>query len=633
MTRLNGRWVKIVNVDAVAHTFELTDLGGAPIDTSGYDAYVSGGGAYRAYTLASPYQSDDLFDITFTQNADVITLTHESYSTRELARQGASEWSLTVANFAPASTVPTDVTATATTAQNQYLTTQKYVVTAVADDGITETLASAVASCSNNLGLAGNYNTVTWSAVSGYSRYNVYKLHGGIYGYIGNIKAADGLTLTDDNIEPDTTQSPPENIISLNGGADDYPSAVAYHEQRRWFAGTNGKPQVMFSTRTATEYNLTSSIPSRADDAMEVRIAAGQYNKIWHLVPLSDLIAFTAGGFFRIYADNAPAITPSSISIKPQGYVGASRVAPVLTTASVLYAQAQGSHIREVAYDWQSNAYKSTDVSLFAPHLFTSCRITQMAFMQAPDPTLWNVCDDGGLLGMTYVPEQQVYGWHRHDTDGFFRSDCVVSENNKDILYVVVERVIGGRTTACIERMQEREFADQAHAFFVDSGLIYEGEPTTSISGYYHLEGVEVDILADGAVLPRQTVTDGAVTLDEAASVVVVGRPIVADFRTLPLAAQAAQALGQGVPKNLNKVWLRVLDTSIVSAGPTFDRLREYPARAVSDPYGSPPSLRTGIVELGLDGAWNTEGVVCVRQTLPLPLSILSLVMEVSLGG
>ncbi|PZP15023.1 MAG: hypothetical protein DI607_07820, partial [Sphingomonas hengshuiensis] len=336
MTRLNGRWIKVADVDAVAHTFAIADLAGDAIDTSGEDAYTSGGGAYRAYTLASPYQSDDLFEINFTQNADVITLTHESYATRELARLGAAEWSLTVADFAPAATVPTGVAAAATVAQNSYLTAQKYVVTAVAEDGITETLASAVTSCSNNLGLAGNYNTITWTGVAGYSRYNVYKLHGGIYGYIGNIKDSDGLTLTDDNIEPDTTQSPPENIIALNSGADDYPAAVTYNEQRRWFAGTNAKPQVMFATRTATEYNLTSSIPSRADDAMEVRIAAGQYNKIWHLVPLSDLLAFTAGGFFRIYADNAPSITPSSISIKPQGYVGASRVAPVLTTASVL---------------------------------------------------------------------------------------------------------------------------------------------------------------------------------------------------------------------------------------------------------------------------------------------------------
>lgn len=666
------------------------------------------------YQISSPYQGADLFDLHHAQSADVITITHPDYATRELARLGATNWTLTTASFAPPASRPTGVTATPTVAVSTNLTQAKYVVTAVANDGVTESLPSDPATATNNLTLAGNYNTITWTGVDGYDRYNVYKLRGGVYGYIGQVTPSgtspktiasatpyndvgffkysrvrvvtttahgfttgdrvlvegttyyDGLyqvtvenattfnyakttqlkpavntgtasvpnlALVDDNVLADTTQSPPDDIISLNSGAGDYPATSTYHEQRRWFAGTNTKPQVLWATRTGTDSNLTSSIPTREADGMELRVASGQYNQIRHLVALSDLIAFTAGGEFRIYSEGAPAITPTTVTIKPQGYAGASNVQPVVTTGSILYVQAQGSRIRELSYSWEANAYRTVDASIMAPHRFNGFTVTDMAYSRAPDSIAWAVRDDGVLLGMTYVPDQQVYGWHAHDTDGVFESVCVVPENSEDVLYAVVRRTIGGSQLRYVERLRSRLFTEQKDAFFVDSGLTYDGAPVTTLSGLAHLNGKEVDILADGAVHPRRTVTGGAITLEYAASVVHVGLPITADLRTLPLAMEGAQAAGQGTVKNVNKVHLRVSQSSLVKAGPGFNRLREYPARAVTDPYGSPPALRDGELTLSIDPSWNQDAAVCVRQDLPLPLTVLSMTLEIQTGG
>ena len=583
------------------------------------------------YQIESPYHGADLFDLHYAQSSDVITITHPRYATRELRRLDATSWVLPQVSFAPPTSAPTNVTVTATVANNQNLTTQKYVVTTVADDGVTESLPSAPVAASNNLTLAGNYNTITWSPVGGHTRYNVYKLRGGIYGYIG--QARGEFSIIDDNVAPDTTQSPPEDIIALNSGIGDYPATTTYHEQRRWFAGTDGKPQVVWATRTGTESNLTNSIPSRDDDGMELRIASGQYNRIRHLVALSDLIAFTAGGEFRIYSDGAPAITPTSVTIKPQGYAGASNVQPVVTTGSILYVQAQGSRIRELSYSWEANAYRTVDVSIMAPHRFNGFTITDLAYGRAPDSICWAVRNDGVLLGLTYVPDQQVYGWHVHDTDGAFESVCVVPEGGEDVLYVVVHRTIGASQLRYIERLRSRIFTDQADAFFVDSGLTYDGPPVTMLSGLGHLEGKTVDILADGAVHPQRVVSGGTITLEYPASKVHAGLPITSDLRTLPLALEGAQAVGQGTFKNVNKVHLRVSQSSIVKAGPDFTRLREYPARAVSDPYGSPPALRDGELTLSIDPSWNQDAAVCVRQDLPLPLTVLSMTLEVQTGG
>jgi hypothetical protein len=243
------------------------------------------------------------------------------------------------------------------------------------------------------------------------------------------------------------------------------------------------------------------------------------------------------------------------------------------------------------------------------------------------------VRNDGVLLGMTYVPDQQVYGWHAHDTDGTFESVCVVAEDNEDVLYAVVNRSVNGRTVRYIERLRTRIFTQLEDAFFVDSGLTYAGTATTTISGLYHLEGETVDILADGAVEPRQTVTGGQITLTTAASTVHIGLPITADLRTLPLAVEGMQASGQGTVKNINKVHLRVSQSSVVKAGPTFDRLREYPARAVTDPSGSPPALREGELALSIDPSWNQDAALCIRQDLPLPLTVLSMTLELQSGG
>ena len=579
------------------------------------------------YEIPTPYTTANLPDLHFKQSADVLTLMHPSHAIRELRRYGATKWALSTVSFAPGLAAPTSVTATATgTGTISY----SYRVTAVADDGIDESLASSTATCTNNLATAGNYNTVSWTAVSGAARYNVYKLTGGVYAYVGQ---ASGTIFKDDNFTGDQVKSPPEALITFNNATGNYPSTGTYHDQRRWFAGTDNNPQGLLSTRPGTENNITSSIPSQDDDALEVRIAAQQQNRIRHLVSLSDILALTAGGEWRIFSSGGETIAPSTITIKPQGYAGANNVQPVVTSGSILYVQAQGAHIRELSYNWESSAYRSVDMSIMAPHLVNGYTITQLAFSRAPDQTMWAVRSDGALLGMTYVPEHQVYGWHQHSTDGAFESIAVVAEGNEDVLYAIVRRTIGGNTKRYIERLDTRLFGTLEDAFFVDCGATYDGAPTASVSGLSWLEGKTVAILADGAVHPTRVVTGGAIALNNSYSKVHVGLPITADLQTLPLAMDSAQAAGQGTIKNVNKVHMRIYQSSGVKAGPTFTRLREYPARSVDDPYGSPPALRTGEIEMSIDPSWNTDGSVCVRKDDPLPLTLLSMTVEFTTGG
>jgi len=767
-------------------------------------ATLTDAGGFLPYEISNPYAEADLFDIHYVQSADVLTLVHPSYEPRELRRLGPIDWTLEAINMTPYLAAPAGVTATAAGhTEDKY--TYDYVVTSVSADGITESVASAEASDAGNLFETGATVTIAWSAVTGASRYNVYKKQGGVYGYIGS---TTGLSIIDDNIAPDLSLTPPiwDNVfsmageiqsvevtnggalygstcgaittvtvhdslyytaipdsvtmsdptgagcvltpnwaeeypgaeiwhlgsvvvtaggsgytnptVSINGGTQhpdwlwqqghsnsftvaknpnqvtlkvtdagggsgallqavvteeaisgvnvlnpgsgyvdpvvtvdyagggagallddpvltstgDYPGAVSYYEQRRVFGGSRACPQNIWMTRSGTETNFAYSLPIRDDDRISFRVAAREANTIRHIVPLTQLILLTAAAEWRVTSINNDALTPSSIAVQPQSYIGASNVQPQIVNNTLIYGAARGGHVREMAFSWQASGFITGDLSLRAAHLFDNFEILDMAYAKAPIPILWFVSDTGYLLGLTYVPEQQVGAWHWHDTDGTFESCAVVAEGREDVLYVVVQRTINGADVRYIERMASRQFVDQEDAFFVDSGLTYDGAPADEISGLDHLEGCTVNILADGAVHPPQLVTGGKIVLDVEASTVQVGLPITADIQTLPLALQVDAGFGQGRMKNINKGWLRVYRSSGIWMGPDVDHLVEAKQRT-TELYGDPPALKSEEIPLVLSPSWTDGGQVCVRQTDPLPLTIVSMTLEVSLGG
>lgn len=587
------------------------------------------------YEIPNPYAEADLMDIHYVQSADVLTLTHPNYPVQELRRLGASKWTLTAPVFQAPTNVPTSVTATPTGTGS---TSYQYVVTALNSANLEETVAStASGSITNDLTLAGHYNTITWTAPATGTivRYNVYKLANGLYGYIGQ---AAGTIFVDNNITPDVTKTPPINDTGFNDVVGNYPGAVSYFEQRRCFAGTTNLPQNFWGTKSGTESNLSYSIPIRDDNRIAFRIAAREASAIRHIVPAASLILLTPSCEYRVNPQG-DVITASTLSVKPQSYIGCNNVTPILVGNSVLFAQARGGRIREMSYSWQANGYQTNDISIMAPHLFDYNNIVDMAYSKAPYPILWAVSSNGTLLGMTYVPEQQVAAWHHHDTiNGTFEAVCTITEtptgltSSEDMLYAIVNRTIGGVTKRYVERMHTRYFATAADAFFVDCGATYSGAPTTTISGLTWLEGQTVSILVDGAVMPQQVVTGGMINLSQPASNVQVGLPITADLQTIPLSMQIDGAAGIGRTKNVNKAWLRVYRSSGIFVGPSFDKLTEVKIRT-TEPWGSPPALQSGEMSVAISPTWGLDGAICVRQSDPLPLTIMSIALDVAIGG
>lgn len=700
----------IVSSGGVNYYCKAATTGNAPPNTTYWYAEPATG----EYEIPSPYVEADLFDIHHVQSADILTLVHPNYPPKELRRLSATKWTLVDVSFSSTMTAPTGVSVAATWPTPGAGYTYSYKVTAVASDLITESPASSAASVSNNLLQTGAINTISWSAVTGASLYNVYKLQGGVYGYIGQTAST---SIVDDNITPDLGLTPPTYDTVFNSSGN-YPAAVSYFEQRRCLAGTNNEPQTIWMTKSGTESNMSYGLPIKDDDRIKFRVAAREANTIRHIVPLTQLILLTSAAEWRVTSVNSDAITPTTISVRPQSYIGASNVQPVIINNSLVYCAARGGHVRELGYSWQSNGFITGDVSVRAAHLFDGYNIVDMCYGKAPNPLVYFVQDNGLLLGLTYVPDQQIGAWHWHDTDGLFESCTIVAEGNEDVLYVVVKRTINGVVKRYIERQHSRN-VDLTDAFFVDSGLQYVGTNTgsttitvsggttwgpadlltvtsstaifqappatsdvndaivitgsdgtiyrltikstssttvataqvdkvipvamrgvatttwsfarNSVSGLSHIEGKTVSILADGAVQPQQVVTSGTVSIPRAASLITVGLPYVSDLQTLPLSLNV-DAFGQGRYKNINKAWLRVFKSSGIFVGPDANNLTEAKQRT-TEPYGSPPALKSDEIQVMLTPTWAAGGQVFVRQVDPLPLTVVGMTLEATIGG
>ena len=324
-------------------------------------------------------------------------------------------------------------------------------------------------------------NTVTWTKPANADKFNIYREVNGIFGFVGS---AEGASFTDNNKEPDETDTPPKERNPFRG-ASNFPSTVSFFEQRKVYANTSAKPQTIFFSQSANFNNMTFSSPRNDDDSITRTIAAREVNEIRHIVPLSDLILLTSGAEWKVSAGQNEVITPTSIIIKPQEYRGASKVEPIIVGNTVLYVQEQGSTVRDLGYKLETDGYSGTDVSILANHLFYGHTIVDWSYQETPESIVWCVRDDGVLLGLTYLREHEVWAWHRHELGGSYQgkhaiveSVACVSEGTEDALYICVKRTINGTVKRYIERLHTRVFTDVEDCFFVDSGLTLDSPKT-----------------------------------------------------------------------------------------------------------------------------------------------------------
>ncbi|MGL3999851.1 hypothetical protein ACR3LR_08530 [Pantoea eucalypti] len=725
-------------------------------------------GSGTVYEIGTPYEEADLFDLKFTQSADVMTICHKSYAPRELQRYAHDNWALVevITKNGPFEDINVDesrtVYATGETgnislfSSSPIFTEEQGGKLFYLEQPSTDSVPVWETSKSVSVGLIrradNNYYRANTAGKTGTLRPShtegmAWDGWGGDgsddtgvqweYLHSGNglcritSVAANGLSATASVIS-----RIPSNVVgsgkasykwaryawnSVNG----YPGTVVYYQQRLFFAASAAYPQTIWASRSGDYKDFGKSSPIADDDRITYTYAGRQVNEIRHLIDVGSLVALTSGGQFQIKGDQNNVLTPSSFSFSSQGSDGASSTPPITVSNIALFIQEKGSVVRDLAYSFDVDGYQGSDLTVLANHLFQGYQLVDWSFTVVPYSAAWAIRNDGALLTLTYLREQQVFAWAPQPTDGKFESTCSISEGTEDGVYFSVQRSINGQARRYIERLSTRQFADDVDAFFVDSGLSYDGRNADAsrlmtiasasgswewagpfqlnvtgpaffsasnvgdevhfpyqeaegeevigkflrltilefvngnqviaqasrdvpeilrssatsnwrfarkeFSGLSHLEGKTVSILADANVETQKVVSNGSITLDSPGAVVHVGLPITAEFETLDINIANQETL---LDKKLiiTQVSLLVNASRGVLAGTDGKNMYEYAQREYEF-YDRPVDDATGTIDINIDANWSKGGRVYVRQSDPLPLSILAVIPSISVGG
>lgn len=414
-------------------------------------------------------------------------------------------------------------------------------------------------------------------------------------------------------------------------GVRGYPRAVTLHEQRLCFGGTTYQQQTIWGSVTNDFENYKYG--TVGSDAFRYTIGATEFNAIVNLVSQTDLIIFTTAGEWAMSGgDQNTPISPEDVKIDRQTEHGSASVSSLVVNDNVIFVQRTGRKLREFSYSFEKDNYIAPDLTILSEHV-TEGGIVQMAYQRQANSILWAVTGNGLLIGLSYEPEQNVAGWHRHTTDGIFESVTTIYGEEDDEVWFVVRRTIDGETKRYLERFNPTAWTEKQDCFFVDCGITYSGSPTTTIAGLDHLEGKTVDALADGSVVPGLVVTGGQVTLSIAASVVQVGLPYETVIKPMRMDTDATLGNTQGVTKVVWSLVIRFLKTLGCKYGDGVRPFRSIPFRNTNDPMDSSPAIFTGDKEVEFEGDLDTRGDIVLKQDQPLPLTVTALTAKYRVTG
>ncbi len=477
-----------------------------------------------------PYAEEDLQAVQYIQSADVLYLTHPSYRPGKISRSSHTDWEFSYIFFA--NTVPTPESISVVNTASSGTTYYNYGITLVdendnegelleAEDGarIGDTLAFGV--------LPEAYDCV---------KYNIYREKNGIFGWVDSTVGSSWVDPNTGGTNPDMDATPP---ISRNPcpEAGEYPTCACLHQGRLIFAGSDNKPRTMFGSRSGSFDDFSIRNPLQEDDSYEFEIAGGQVDRIHWLRSFNGVLLVGSGGgeYLVTGEDDSSAVTPLSVNVRQQTSYGCAPLPSLVAGATVLFVQEGKNIIRDMFYSLESDQYNGNDLSVLAEQLFTGVKILAVCWQRDPNYIFWAVRDDGVLLGLTYIKEQEVWAWHRHVTTGGNFVDAAVIRNNdgEDDLYLTVER--GGRYY--VERMRSRELGGNINnSWFLDSAVEYAGAESAVLSGLEHLEGETLTVFSRGSVIEGLVVTGGSITLPYPVTEAVAGLPYSCEVASMEVA-------------------------------------------------------------------------------------------------
>lgn len=503
---------------------------------------------------------------------------------------------------------------------------------------------------------------------------------GGVYGYVGS---TEGDEFKDLGREPDYFTPPPFGtqpfkVVDRLGTIEyERPYSVAWFQNRLCFGGTNRRPGTILTSETGAfdRWDLPT-IVHWAGEALEFELASRKFEQIVHLVPHQKLVIGTTSSVWSMSGTQGP-LDFDNVDARVIDEVGMTELQPLIVDGRIIYARAKGTGVRGLHFDGNFGTYDGVDLSGLSDHLFvgdsigaagarTNKELVDWCYAEDPWGLVWAVRADGTLLSLT-LGQEGAYGWARHDglptstsayygygTPAAYKRVCSVPEGDEDAVYVIVQRPLGGIPAGnlpvpptssyyCVERMTSRvrrgnSLDDCCLDCAVQKNVYLAGlNASLTITGLDHLEGENVYFCATGnAPQGPFLVTGGAITLgnwpvaNNGAGGVAgyVGLLYHCDLETLDVVSAESKLK----KKTVTRVGFEVDQASGLLGGVNFTDLREVQLSTVEDGYAAPVP-HTALATVVPSRRWDEGGRATLRQSLPLPVTVVGVVRDVEIGG
>jgi len=620
-TSNNVRLIPFINSETVAYALEFGDEYIRFFKDKAQVATVSG----VPYQITSPYTSEQLSEIKYTQIADVMYLVHPDVHPQKLTRYANNSWTIEDIPFydGPFLDKNDDETIFITISGTDLLEGTLVTVTASGSNIFNSNHVGALWKIEGTVTESSVINTAnTWTESVPIGNNETFQFN--ILGtFVADIKLQRSIdngenwtdfATYDDNIQAQITESIEDawyragiatggytsgsatlQIVKLNQCGyvqiynyvsttqvqaeiiSDLPTAGPTYE---WYEGafspSNGYPCAIAIFKQRLILSGCAGLPnyiwgSVIDDYENFDIGVGNADDSFMYKPDSGQLNIIKS--LRPFKDSLHIFSNGSCSRfyynsgeanidEEFASTGNNYVQSINVGTSTLHVQKDGKVIWKKYYNGDTYAYEDINITEIAEHMFRNTTINDIVYANEPDTMLYVLKDDNTMSVCKLDMSQGVIAYSDYVTDGYFESACVIPGQIEDEVWLSAVRENEDGQTRFIEVLSSSRWADVSEANYLDSMLTYSGTATTDIYGLDHLKGCTVGVTWSGTYIGDYEVnTNGHLTLDDPYTGLKIGLKYDVALETMPIEMPAQLGNSQNKNKIITAVSIRFMDT------------------------------------------------------------------------
>ena len=263
--------------------------------------------------------------------------------------------------------------------------------------------------------------------------------------------------------------------VDLTPSADTDPATSVVYQQRQIYAGSRSNPLTINGSRPGMLSDFSVSEIVLASDAFSHEIDSENFSPMRHLIAArGGIICMSSGGIWLMSGSSSGAITATDVQADNNVFTGAADVTPLKIDTDILYISNTGGRVNSLAYNDQYKLYSPIDVSILSNHLVADYHIKRWAYADEPHRMVYAVREDGTMLLFTMIKDQEIYGWTRRVTKGYYKDVLTFDGDGDSEVYFAVRRQVNGVWLTFIEKLETRKPKTVEDAIFLDCALNIE---------------------------------------------------------------------------------------------------------------------------------------------------------------